>query len=178
LQRYHDHFVPQWLHVATLCTFAPLQSSTIVMSIQSEELAVAIPHSLRLLARSIGMELDKAGIPMNLSQFGMLDFLLTNSEAVQTDLANHLHKDKSVILRQLDQLEQNGWVERQMDPDGPASQEPGGDQGRAGDPPERSPYARQGLCTSRWKALHPSKWPLCWKCWRIWPATPCLTYNE
>jgi DNA-binding MarR family transcriptional regulator len=86
------------------------------MSIQSEELAVAIPHSLRLLARSIGMELDKAGIPMNLSQFSMLDFLLTNSEAVQTDVANHLHKDKSVILRQLDQLEQNGWVERAMDP--------------------------------------------------------------
>jgi len=45
----------------------------------------------------------------------MLDFLLTNSEAVQTDLSNHLHKDKSVILRQLDQLEQSGWVERQMD---------------------------------------------------------------
>ncbi len=86
------------------------------MSIQSEELAVAIPHSLRLLARSIGIELDKAGIPMTLSQFTMLDFLLTNSEAVQTDVANHLHKDKSVILRQLDQLEKSGWVERQLDP--------------------------------------------------------------
>ncbi len=86
------------------------------MSIQSEELAAAIPHSLRLLARSIGIELDKAGIPMTLSQFSMLDFLLTNSEAVQTDVANHLHKDKSVILRQLDQLEKSGWVERQLDP--------------------------------------------------------------
>ena len=86
------------------------------MSTQSEELAAAIPQSLRLLARSISVYLDKGNIPMTLSQFSMLDFLLTNSEAVQTDLANHLHKDKSVILRQLDQLEQQGWVERQQDP--------------------------------------------------------------
>lgn len=86
------------------------------MSIQSEELSIAIPHSMRLLARSIGVELYKASIPMTLAQFSMLDFLLTNSEAVQTDVANHLHKDKSVILRQLDQLEKSGWVERQLDP--------------------------------------------------------------
>ena len=86
------------------------------MSTQSEELAAAIPQSLSLLARSISVYLDKGNIPMTLSQFSMLDFLLTNSEAVQTDLANHLHKDKSVILRQLDQLEQQGWVERQQDP--------------------------------------------------------------
>jgi hypothetical protein len=85
-------------------------------------------------------------------QFGMLDFLLTNSEAVQTDLANHLHKDKSVILRQLDQLEQSGWVERQMDPNGPAAQEPGGDQGWAGDAPEKPEAARQGLC-KYWKGF-------------------------
>jgi len=72
--------------------------------------------SIRIIARNVGVALDQAQLDVNLPQFGMLDFLLTNSEAVQTDLAQHLLKDKSVILRQLDQLEQNGWVERQMDP--------------------------------------------------------------
>mgnify|MGYP002359887507 FL=1 len=72
---------------------------------------------MRILARNLGLALDAADVGVNVPQFGMLDFLLTNSEAVQTDLANHLHKDKSVILRQLDQLEQAGWVERQMDPE-------------------------------------------------------------
>jgi len=85
------------------------------MSTHSDQLAAALPMSMRVLARNMGLAMDAAQLDINLPQFGMLDFLLTNSEAVQTDLANHLHKDKSVILRQLDQLEQNGWVERQMD---------------------------------------------------------------
>ena len=87
------------------------------MSTLSEQLSRALPKSKRILARNVGKALDEAELELNLPQFGMLDFLLTNSEAVQTDLAQHLLKDKSVILRQLDQLEQNGWVERQMDPE-------------------------------------------------------------
>ena len=87
------------------------------MSTHSDRLAAALPMSMRILARNLGLALDAADVGVNVPQFGMLDFLLTNSEAVQTDLANHLHKDKSVILRQLDQLEQAGWVERQMDPE-------------------------------------------------------------
>ncbi len=87
------------------------------MSTHSNRLAAALPMSMRILARNLGLALDAADVGVNVPQFGMLDFLLTNSEAVQTDLANHLHKDKSVILRQLDQLEQAGWVERQMDPE-------------------------------------------------------------
>jgi len=86
------------------------------MSTLSEQLSSALPMSIRIIARNVGVALDQAQLDVNLPQFGMLDFLLTNSEAVQTDLAQHLLKDKSVILRQLDQLEQNGWVERQMDP--------------------------------------------------------------
>lgn len=87
------------------------------MSTHSDRLAAALPMSMRVVARNMGLALDAAELGVNLPQFGMLDFLLTNSEAVQTDLANHLHKDKSVILRQLDQLEEAGWVERQMDPE-------------------------------------------------------------
>ncbi|MFT3886504.1 MAG: MarR family transcriptional regulator [Flavobacteriales bacterium] len=86
------------------------------MSILTDRLASSLTATLRSMAHRWGMALDAAQLGVNLPQFGMLDFLLTNNEAVQTDLANHLLKDKSVILRRLDQLERNGWVERQPDP--------------------------------------------------------------
>ncbi len=86
------------------------------MSTSSEELARLLPSMLRSMIRLVAVELDKGGSGLRVQQFGMLDFLLTNSEAVQTDLANHFAKDKSVMLRQLDEMEKAGWVERQMDP--------------------------------------------------------------
>jgi DNA-binding MarR family transcriptional regulator len=103
------------MHSATLSIFAPLPFATIAMSTLTDQLSSALPMTMRTLARNIGQALDQAKLGINLSQYGMLDFLLMNSDAVQTDLANHLLKDRSVILRQLDQLEQHGWVERQMD---------------------------------------------------------------
>lgn len=86
------------------------------MDTLADQLSSALPLTMRVLARNMGQAMDEAELGINLSQFSMIDFLLTNSDSVQTDLAKHLLKDKSAILRQLDQLEQNGWVERQMDP--------------------------------------------------------------
>lgn len=87
------------------------------MSTTTAELARMFPVTLRSVVRLIGVEMDKSGTELRLPQYGVLDFLLTNSKAVQTDLANHFAKDKSVMLRQLDEMERSGWIERQMDPD-------------------------------------------------------------
>lgn len=97
-------------------TFAPLQKATIDMSNTTDELARVLPTMFRSVVRLMAVELDATDTGLRLPQFGILDFLLTNSEAVQTDLANHFAKDKSVMLRQLDEMEKAGWVERQMDP--------------------------------------------------------------
>lgn len=86
------------------------------MSLSSDELARTLPTMFRSVVRLLAVDLDKSDIALRLPQFGVLDFLLTNSQAVQTDLANHFAKDKSVMLRQLDEMEHAGWVERQMDP--------------------------------------------------------------
>ncbi|HEY0979058.1 MAG TPA: MarR family winged helix-turn-helix transcriptional regulator [Flavobacteriales bacterium] len=86
------------------------------MSAHSEELARLLPMTMRSMIRLVAVELDKNDSGLRIPQFGVLDFLLTNSQAVQTDLANHFAKDKSVMLRQLDEMEQAGWIERQMDP--------------------------------------------------------------
>lgn len=71
--------------------------------------------TMRSLVRLVAVEMDKHETGLRVPQFGVLDFLLTNSQAVQTDLANHFAKDKSVMLRQLDEMEEAGWIERQMD---------------------------------------------------------------
>lgn len=86
------------------------------MSASTEELARLLPVMFRSIVRLIGVEMDKHATGIRLTQYGVLDFLLTNSEAVQTDLANQFAKDKSVMLRQLDEMEKTGWIERQMDP--------------------------------------------------------------
>ena len=70
----------------------------------------------RSMIRLVAVEMGKHGSELSIPQFGILDFLLTNTQAVQTDLANHFAKDKSVMLRQLDDMEKAGWIERQMDP--------------------------------------------------------------
>ena len=85
------------------------------MSTSTDELARLLPVTLRSLIRLVGVEMDKSITGIRLSQYGVLDFLLSNSRAVQTDLANHFAKDMSVMLRQLDEMEQAGWIERQMD---------------------------------------------------------------
>lgn len=71
---------------------------------------------MRSLVRLVAVEMERSGSVLSIPQFGVLDFLLSNSQAVQTDLAHHLLKDKSVVLRMLDDMETAGWVERQMDP--------------------------------------------------------------
>ena len=86
------------------------------MSTSIERISRLLPITLRNVYRLIAVEMDKGGTELRLPQHGMLDFLLTHSEAVQTDLANHFAKDKSVMLRQLDEMERAGWIERQMDP--------------------------------------------------------------
>lgn len=86
------------------------------MSASTDELARLLPMMLRSVVRLMAVELDRSDTDLRLPQFGVLDFLLTNSTAVQTDLANHFSKDKSAMLRQLDDMEKAGWIERQMDP--------------------------------------------------------------
>ncbi len=86
------------------------------MSASSDELARLLPMTMRSMIRLVAVEMDKVDTGLRIPQFGVLDFLLTNSQAVQTDLANHFAKDKSVMLRQLDEMEEAGWLERQMDP--------------------------------------------------------------
>lgn len=86
------------------------------MSTSSDQLARLFPVTFRSVIRLLAVELDKQDQGVRLPVFGVLDFLLTNSQAVQTDLANHFAKDKSVTLRQLDEMEKAGLIERQMDP--------------------------------------------------------------
>lgn len=86
------------------------------MSTEKEDIARLLPITMRSLVHLVAVEMHKSGLDLSIPQFGILDFLLANKQVVQTDLANHFFKDKSVVLRQLDDMEKAGWIERQLDP--------------------------------------------------------------
>jgi len=86
------------------------------MNTLSQQFTLLLPGMLRNTIRVIAARMDKEHLGITIPQAGILDFLLSHDEAVQTDLAQHFAKDKSVMLRTIDEMEKAGWVERQMDP--------------------------------------------------------------
>lgn len=86
------------------------------MSTLSQQFTVLLPTMVRNTVRIIASGMEKGQLGITFPQAGILDFLLSHDEAVQTDLAQHFAKDKSVMLRTIDEMERAGWVERQMDP--------------------------------------------------------------
>lgn len=86
------------------------------MNTLSQQFTVLLPVMLRNTIRVIAAEMERLQLGITVPQAGILDFLASHDEAVQTDLAQHFAKDKSVMLRAIDEMEKAGWIERQMDP--------------------------------------------------------------
>lgn len=57
-------------------------------------------------------EFKKLGIELSFEQFVILNKLNSNSNIIQQDLANYLQKDKSVIVRQINELLEREFVTR------------------------------------------------------------------
>lgn len=57
-------------------------------------------------------EFKKLGIELSFEQFVILNKLNSNSNVIQQDLANYLQKDKSVIVRQINELLEKEFVTR------------------------------------------------------------------
>lgn len=57
-------------------------------------------------------EFKKLGIELSFEQFVILNKLNSNSNVIQQDLANYLQKDKSVIVRQINELLEREFVTR------------------------------------------------------------------
>jgi DNA-binding MarR family transcriptional regulator len=80
---------------------------------------MALAFQMGLALHAIGKKIraeflvQNIGIPPN--QFGLLDFISRDKEVIQTELATLLDKDKSAVLREIDVLEEKGFIKRVND---------------------------------------------------------------
>lgn len=74
-----------------------------------KSLGYLLGQSLRAYKNLLIETCRKKGIELTFEQFVILQKLNSNCDIIQQDLANHLQKDKSIIVRQI-----NGLLEKQL----------------------------------------------------------------
>lgn len=68
---------------------------------------------LRVFLNQVAAEFRNREIELTFEQFVMLRMISSNSDLIQQDIANHLQKDKSLIVRQMNGLIEKQYVVRQ-----------------------------------------------------------------
>lgn len=82
------------------------------------DLAPALMRLVAELTRRTRALFGDGGLDVTPDQFGVLHALAEHTELItQVQLAAELAKEKTVVLRQIDSLEQRGLLERVADPD-------------------------------------------------------------
>ena len=67
---------------------------------------------LRVFLNQVAVEFRNREIELTFEQFVMLRMIDSNSDLIQQDIANHLQKDKSLIVRQMNSLIEKQYVVR------------------------------------------------------------------
>ena len=78
----------------------------------NKPLGYMLGRSLRVYKYQMASEFKKLGIELTFEQFVILNKLNSNSNVFQQDLAIYLQKDKSIIVRQIDELLEKEFVIR------------------------------------------------------------------
>ena len=80
-------------------------------------LGYMLGRSLRVFKNQLISEFRKKEIELTFEQFVILHLLSSNTDLIQRDLASHLQKDKSIIVRQINCLLENKFVVRTKNKD-------------------------------------------------------------
>lgn len=80
-------------------------------------LGYMLGRSLRVFKSQLISEFRKNGIELTFEQFVILHLLNSNTNMIQRDLASHLQKDKSIIVRQINCLLDYKFVVRTKNKD-------------------------------------------------------------
>lgn len=67
-------------------------------------LGYMLGRTLRIFLNQVAIEFKNREIELTFEQFVMLRMIESDPTLIQQDIANHLQKDKSIIVRQLDNL--------------------------------------------------------------------------
>jgi DNA-binding MarR family transcriptional regulator len=78
----------------------------------NRQLGYLLNKTLRIFKSQITTEFRKHGIELTFEQFVMLRMLDANCDMIQQDLAHVLQKDKSIIVRQMNILLDEKYVDR------------------------------------------------------------------
>lgn len=71
----------------------------------------------RLSLKNFERLADEAGLGLSLEECRVLSYLERNQGTSQVDLADYMGSSPMTLMRVLDRMEQQGWVERRFDPD-------------------------------------------------------------
>ena len=78
----------------------------------NRQLGYLLNKTLRIYKSQITTEFRRQGIELTFEQFVMLRMLDSNCDMIQQDLAHVLQKDKSIIVRQMNGLLDEKYVDR------------------------------------------------------------------
>ncbi|MEA5460466.1 MarR family transcriptional regulator [Arcicella sp. LKC2W] len=85
------------------------------MEIKTNSLQFLFGSTIRALFKQSGKEFESQGLNLSPEQHYLLKILTSQEESIQSDLAEIMQKDKSAIMRHVDQLEKSGYVVRVND---------------------------------------------------------------
>jgi DNA-binding MarR family transcriptional regulator len=85
------------------------------MEINTNSLQFLFGSTIRALFKQSGKEFENQGLNLSPEQHYLLRILTSQEESIQSDLAEIMQKDKSAIMRHVDQLEKSGYVVRVND---------------------------------------------------------------
>ncbi len=71
-----------------------------------------LARTLRIFANLTTIELKNRNIELTFEQYLMLKFIDSDANIIQQDIAKHLKKDKSIVVRQMDNLMEKEYVVR------------------------------------------------------------------
>jgi DNA-binding MarR family transcriptional regulator len=88
-----------------------------IMNVDVKSLGMALGTLKGVFPKVIGAQLKRVGITYSFDQMVVLIIVrfCNKAQTVQQDIAEHMGKDKSVILRMIDLLEEDGLLHRTTD---------------------------------------------------------------
>lgn len=75
-------------------------------------LGYMLARTLRTFLNQAAIEFKNREIELTFEQYVMLKLIDSDANIIQQDIANHLKKDKSIVVRQMDSLMEKEYVER------------------------------------------------------------------
>ena len=85
------------------------------MEITKTSFQFLFANTIRALFKQSAKEFEKQNVNITPEQHYLLRILTSQEESIQSDLAEIMQKDKSAIMRHIDQLEKMGYVVRVND---------------------------------------------------------------